>query len=225
MATEPFVSVLTPVYNGEDYLAECIESVLAQDYQNYEYIIVNNCSTDRSLEIAREYALRDSRIRVHNNQTFVGVIENHNIAFRLISPQAAYCKIVSADDYIFPEYLTRMVGFASEHPSAGIIGCYQLSGAYIKWQGFTYPNAVITGEEICRRVFLGGDKYVWLRNADVTPLSRRPGPGCYRLLSEFLASRRHERVLRSVTEVGFRFRLPGTGVRAGSRDDAEQCIA
>ena len=48
----PLVSVLTPVYNGEDYLAECIESILAQTYRNFEYTIVNNCSKDRSLEIA-----------------------------------------------------------------------------------------------------------------------------------------------------------------------------
>jgi glycosyltransferase involved in cell wall biosynthesis len=51
---QPLVSVLTPVYNGEPYLGECIESVLNQTYQNFEYIIVNNCSKDRTLEIARE---------------------------------------------------------------------------------------------------------------------------------------------------------------------------
>jgi len=51
----PLVSIVTPVYNGEPYLAECIESVLAQTYPNWEYIIQNNCSTDRTLEIASEY--------------------------------------------------------------------------------------------------------------------------------------------------------------------------
>jgi glycosyltransferase involved in cell wall biosynthesis len=49
----PLVSILTPVYNGEKYLAECIRSVLAQTYQNWEYTIVNNCSTDKTLEIAK----------------------------------------------------------------------------------------------------------------------------------------------------------------------------
>ena len=49
---EPLVSVVTPVYNGEAFLAKCIDSVLAQTYRNFEYLIVNNCSTDRSLEIA-----------------------------------------------------------------------------------------------------------------------------------------------------------------------------
>ncbi len=49
---QPLVGVVTPVYNGEDFLAQCIESVLGQTYEHYEYFIVNNCSTDRSLEIA-----------------------------------------------------------------------------------------------------------------------------------------------------------------------------
>src|SRR5215831_12904312 len=105
---EPLVSVLTPVYNGADFLAECIESVLSQRYRNFEYVIVNNCSTDRSLEIALEYEKKDSRIRVHSNDQFVGVIENHNIAFSRMSPLAKYCKVVAADDYIFPDCLMKM---------------------------------------------------------------------------------------------------------------------
>ena len=81
---EPLVSVVTPVFNGGTFLSECIESVLAQTYDNWEYIIVNNCSTDNSLAIADDYAKKDHRIIVHTNDRFVGVIENHNIAFTLI---------------------------------------------------------------------------------------------------------------------------------------------
>ena len=155
---EPLVSVLTPVYNGEDFLAECIESVLQQTYQNYEYIIVNNCSTDGTLAIAERYAKKDSRIRVCTNDRFVDVIENHNIAFNRMSPAARYCKIVSADDFLFPECIGRLVECAEANPAAGIIGAYQLSGACIKWQGFSYPREVFPGAEICRRIFLGEDK-------------------------------------------------------------------
>jgi glycosyltransferase involved in cell wall biosynthesis len=154
---QPLVSILTPVYNGADFLGECIESVLAQTYQNFEYIIVNNCSTDRSLEIALDYAEKDKRLRVHSNEAFVGVIENHNIAFRLISPEAKYCKVVCADDFLFPDYLSMTIEIAEANPSVGVIGSYQLSGAYIRWQGFDYPRAVIPGRELCRRIFLGGD--------------------------------------------------------------------
>ena len=83
--------------------------MLAQSYTNFEYIIVNNRSTDATLQVAQEYAARDSRIRVHDNETFVPVIENHNIAFGLMSPLAKYCKVVSGDDFIFPD-LHRAAG-------------------------------------------------------------------------------------------------------------------
>jgi glycosyltransferase involved in cell wall biosynthesis len=154
---QPLVTVLTPVYNMGQYLADCIESVLAQTYQNFEYIIVNNCSTDQTLEVALRYAKKDSRIQVHNNDRFVPVIENHNIAFSLMSPRAKYCKLVCADDFIFSECIFKMVELAEGNPCVGIIGCYQLSGDHVLWQGFEYPRAVIPGRELGRRIFLGGD--------------------------------------------------------------------
>ena len=157
-AHEPLVTVVTPVYNGGDFLAECIESVLKQTYQNYEYIIVNNCSTDRTLEVAQQYAAQDSRIRVHNNERFVPVIENHNIAFGLMSPMAKYCKVVSADDFLFPECISRLVECAEANPTAALVGSYQLSGDHIRWQGFNYPKTLISGVELCRQMFLGEDK-------------------------------------------------------------------
>lgn len=157
VVSQPLVSVVTPVYNGEPFLAECIESVLKQTYKNFEYIIVNNCSTDHSLEIALDYAKKDSRIRFHNNNSFVAVIENHNIAFSLISPAAKYCKVVSADDLILPDCIMRMVEVAEANPSVGIVGSYEIAGSRVRWQGFQYPRSVIPGREICRQNFLGGD--------------------------------------------------------------------
>jgi glycosyltransferase involved in cell wall biosynthesis len=152
----PLVSVVTSVYNGADFLAECIESVLKQTYGHYEYIIVNNCSTDRTLEIALTYAQKDSRIRVRTNDRLVGVIENHNLAFSLISPVSKYCKVVSADDYIFPECLTRMVDFADAHPSVGLVGSYAIAGKNVMYQGLEYETNVVNGREICRATLLGG---------------------------------------------------------------------
>jgi glycosyltransferase involved in cell wall biosynthesis len=154
MHETPLVSVLTPVYNMGKFLAECIESVLTQTYENFEYIIVNNCSTDNTLEIALSYASKDPRVRIHNNDKFVGVIENHNIAFKLISPAAKYCKVVSADDFIFSDCISKMVELAEKNPSVGIVGSYQLSGNIVKWQGLEYPRPVFSGRDICRRIFL-----------------------------------------------------------------------
>jgi glycosyltransferase involved in cell wall biosynthesis len=156
----PLVSVLTPVYNGEAYLEECIESVLAQTYSKWEYIIVNNCSKDRTGEIAERYAARDNRIRVHHNTDFLGVIANHNHAFALIAPSSKYCKVVSADDAIFPDCLTEMVACAEANPSAGVIGSYQLSGGGDDWAvrctGLPYWRTFLTGREISRLHLLNG---------------------------------------------------------------------
>lgn len=153
---QPLVSVVTPVYNGEKYLAECIESVVGQTYQHWEYIIANNCSTDRSLEIAQSYADKDTRIRIHNNRTFVGAIENHNIALQLISPESKYCKILHADDWLFPECLAHMVTVAEAHPSVSIVGAYGLRENRVAWDGLPYPSTVVSGREVCRRTLLGG---------------------------------------------------------------------
>jgi glycosyltransferase involved in cell wall biosynthesis len=153
--SQPLVSVLTPVYNGESYLSECIDSVLAQTYHNWEYCIVNNCSTDRTLEIAEAYAKKDSRIRIHNNSDFVGVGQNGNIAFRQIASNSKYCKVVHADDWLFPECLMKMVELAEAHPTVGIVGAYSLVGDRVSWDGLPYASSVISGREISRWTLLG----------------------------------------------------------------------
>ncbi|MBV9339492.1 MAG: glycosyltransferase family 2 protein [Acidobacteria bacterium] len=156
---QPLVSVVTPVYNGAPYLAECIESVLAQTHANWEYIIVNNCSTDATLETANKYACGDHRIRVHSNSLLLDLIANHNRALRLISPKSRYCKVVCADDWLFPECIAQMVELAEAHPEVGIIGSYQVSGGDEKWyvrtDGLSCYSRVISGREICRLHLLG----------------------------------------------------------------------
>ncbi len=155
-SSQPLVSVVTPVYNGAEFLVECIESVLAQTYSNWAFIIVNNCSTDGSGEIARRYAAKDSRIRVYENEQFLRAVPNHNVALRQISPASKYCKVLLADDWIFPECLERMVSVAEEYPSVGIVGAYGLKDNQVVWAGLPYPSRLVSGREICRRMFLDG---------------------------------------------------------------------
>jgi glycosyltransferase involved in cell wall biosynthesis len=150
MSLGPFVSIVTPVYNGEAFLVECIESVLNQSYANWEYIIVNNCSTDGTLALAEYYAKRDSRIRVVTNDAFVGCIENHNNAFRQTSPKSEYCKVVCADDRLLAHCLSKLVSFAAQHPSVGIVGSYQQSDDIVKWKGLPEDVTVLSGREACR---------------------------------------------------------------------------
>jgi glycosyltransferase involved in cell wall biosynthesis len=157
---QPLVSIVTPVYNEEKHLGEAIESLLRQTYQNWECIIANNCSTDDSRRIAREYAARDSRIRVEDNRQFLRAVPNFNGALRRISPLSKYCKIVFADDWIFPECLDQMVGVAEEYPSVGIVGAYGLQGRQVMWAGLPYPSRLVPGRDVCRKLFLE-DLYVF----------------------------------------------------------------
>ena len=161
---EPLVSVVTPVYNGEEHLRQCIESVLGQTFTNWDYTIVNNRSTDRTLEIAQEYAARDPRIRIHDNETFVRAIANHNIAFRQISPDSKYCKVLAADDWLFPECLEKMVQLAEEHPRVVLVAAYGLQGTTVAKVVYDdvipEQRSVVPGRDACRWRLLGG-KYIF----------------------------------------------------------------
>ena len=154
---KPFVTVLTPVYNGEKYIEECIKSVISQDYDNWEYIIVNNCSTDSTADIAIYYSGIDTRIRLHNNTKFLDMIDNHNFAFSMISTKSKYCKMVSSDDILFPSCLAKLVGLAEVHPNVAIVGSYQLSGSTIRWKGIPPDEETVSGKDVCRKTLL--EKY------------------------------------------------------------------
>ena len=106
--SQPLVSVVTPFHNTASFLAECIESVLAQSYQNWEFTIVNNCSADDTLGVCLKYAAIDRRIRVVNNPSFLKIIENHNRTLSYVSAEAKYCKVLFADDWLFPTCIEEL---------------------------------------------------------------------------------------------------------------------
>jgi glycosyltransferase involved in cell wall biosynthesis len=156
---QPLVSVVTPFYNTADYLADCIESVLSQTYMNFEYVLVNNCSTDESLAIAEAYARRDRRIRLHSNQAFLGQVANYNAALELISPASVYTKIVQADDKIFPPCLAEMVRVAESDPKVGIVSALALRGTAVTLDGFPFEGEVVSGRALCREQLLRRCRY------------------------------------------------------------------
>lgn len=151
----PLVSFVTPFYNTEAYLQECIESVLRQTYDNWEYVLLNNCSTDRSVEIAEKYSKQfPDRIRLEHNPALLPQVQNYNQVLRLISPKSKYCKFVQADDWLFPECTAKMVEIAEDHPRVGIVASYQLDGDYVQLDGLKFPSPEVPGRDICRRHFL-----------------------------------------------------------------------
>lgn len=157
----PLVSIVTPVYNGAKFLPECIDSVLKQTWQNWEYVIVDNGSTDGTADMVRRYAERDARIRVHTNERTVDVIQNHNIAFGLLSPESTYCKLLQADDWMFPECVERMVAAARSAANIGVVGSYCLAGRRVRCDGLPYPSPVIRGSELGRDTLLGKIYLFW----------------------------------------------------------------
>jgi glycosyltransferase involved in cell wall biosynthesis len=152
----PLVSVVTPVHNGERYLAACIESILGQTYPHWEYVIVNNVSSDRSLELARAYAERDGRVRVSDNAQLLPAVDNWNHALRQLSPESRYCKVVHADDWLFPDCLTQMVALAEAHPRVGLVSAYRLEEDTVSLDGLPYGSSCLAGREIARRSLLTG---------------------------------------------------------------------
>ena len=161
MGSTPLVSIVTPFYNTRDFLAECIESVLRQTYQNWDYVLVDNCSTDGSAELAEHYASRfPDKIRLIHTQSFLSQVQNYNFALSCISPRSEYCKMVQADDWLFPDCVRSMVEVAEAHPTVGIVAAYELQGDGVFLDGLPYPTPELSGRDVCR-LYLMKDKYLF----------------------------------------------------------------
>lgn len=154
----PTVAVVTPVYNGADVLARCIESVLSQTWSDFTYHIVDNCSTDATREIAETYARRDSRIRVHHPSEFVDVTGSHNRALAIGAADADYVKCVDADDWLFPHCLAEMIALMEAHPTMGMVCAYVLYGDRVAFDAIPYPSSFVPGREAGRRYLLQDQK-------------------------------------------------------------------
>lgn len=113
---DPRVSIGVAVYNGERFLPQTLDSLLAQTYRGFELIICDNCSADRTEQICRSYAERDARVRYHRNSTNIGAPRNFNLAFSL--SRGEYFKWAGADDLCAPEMIERCVALLDQRPEA-----------------------------------------------------------------------------------------------------------
>jgi glycosyltransferase involved in cell wall biosynthesis len=185
----PYVSIGMPVYNGEQYLREALDSILAQTFTDFELIISDNASTDNTEAICREYADRDKRIRYYRNSENIGAARNYNRTFELSTGK--YFKWAAHDDLIASEFLERCVAILDSQPS--VVLCYTREicideeGNHLRkrgnllnirsskpherfkqyhdlWssRGFTYANqcfALIRSSELAKTPLIGS--YVW----------------------------------------------------------------
>lgn len=120
---QPMVSVVMSVYNAEKYLGAAIDSVLNQSFSNFEFIIIEDCSTDKSFEILKQYAARDCRIKLiqkSGNRRMKGFIENLNIG--LTEAQGKYIARMDADDISNPERFRKQVNFLESNPDIFMVG-------------------------------------------------------------------------------------------------------
>ena len=115
-----FVSIVMPVYNGEQHLAEAIESVLNQTHRHFEFIIIDDGSKDGSARIIKDYCQKDSRIVLHQ-QVNSGVSDSLNKGIELAS--ADIIVRMDADDIMLPQRLERQILFLLEHPEATVVSC------------------------------------------------------------------------------------------------------
>jgi len=148
--SQPLVSVVTPFRNTAQYLGQCIESVLAQTYTQFEYILSDNCSTDGSMEIAERYARSDPRIRLIRQPALLSQVPHYNSVLAQISSESRYCKVVQADDWIFPDCLRLMVRAFQQSDSIGLVSSYDLKGDVVRGSGFPDQLSMLLGKEMAR---------------------------------------------------------------------------
>lgn len=119
---EPLVTIFTPNYNKSNYIDETMDSILSQTYSNFEYIIIDDYSTDNSWEIIQNYAKLDKRIKIFQNNKNLGVVKTRNLGFSKRSSKSKYFAIIDSDDVSLPNRLKIQVNFLENNPNYGLVG-------------------------------------------------------------------------------------------------------
>ncbi len=147
----PLVSVLMAVYNGDRYLAQAIKSILQQTLTDFELIVVDDGSTDRSLEILKFYAAQDNRMRVISREN-QGIPRTRNQL--LAESSAEFIAIMDADDVALPDRLARQIAFMQQHPEVVCLGsAFELIDA--KGRLLTKLSVPLQNDEIQAKILAG----------------------------------------------------------------------
>lgn len=162
MKNEPLVAIAIPVYNGELYIRECLDHILAQTHQNWICCITDNASIDNTYEIVQEYAASDSRFRIFRNPETTTPWKNFNIAYsRLVDIDAKYAKAEPADDWMYPECIEKMVEVLERDEEIGVCFAYSLKGKEVYSDGLDINKGdVFDGKELLHNYLKHGDYIV-----------------------------------------------------------------
>jgi len=145
--TIPLVSVLITAYNREKYIFNAIDSVIASTYKNIELIVVDDCSSDLTYDIAKKYEKNDGIVKIYRNNRNLGQFKNRNYAATLSNGK--YLKFLDSDDMIYPYGLEVMVNCIERYPNSGIAISHDLLH-----EDEPYP-IMLTPNEAYRCFFLG----------------------------------------------------------------------
>ena len=155
----PRVSICIPVRNGASFIEQAVSSVLEQSHQDFEVIIVDNCSTDSTASLIHEMALRDSRIHFHSNDHDLGLVGNLNKCLQYA--RGEYIKFVLADDMLMPGCLDMMVRALDEQPSVVLVAAGRLiideSGKPLGLRRYSAKPAIVSGDKVIQRCLFGGN--------------------------------------------------------------------
>ncbi|KAA0024615.1 glycosyltransferase family 2 protein [Antrihabitans cavernicola] len=154
----PRVSVVVPAYNNADYIAETIESILAQTYDDFEVIIGDHTSDDATLDVVQRYA-DDPRITVITTEAGGGAKRNWDRVSRAASGELL--KLVCGDDIIYPTALAEQVAAFDEHPSAVLVASQRKlvdakGGTVIKARGLGGLSGLVSGRVAARSAVIAG---------------------------------------------------------------------
>jgi glycosyltransferase involved in cell wall biosynthesis len=143
------------VRNGSDTIKNTIESVLAQTYKNWEFLIRDNCSTDRTVEIIRTF--NDPRIHLIVNENDKGVSYNHNLL--LDAAHGKYVKLIDDDSYLYPECLAKEAKVLLTRPDIALVTCdteYRTPGGKIIPAKIPFKNDTVTKDDYIKYTLMTG---------------------------------------------------------------------
>lgn len=234
MPETPRVTVVMPVRNGGAYLERAVESILGQTLTDFEFVIVDDGSTDETAEVLGRYRDADPRVRVHRREQ-AGLVASLNCGWR--EARAGYIARMDADDIAFPERLARQVEFLDRHPGIALVGSavvrIDASGQPIKrnvcptshaeivealreYSCFTHPSVMLRASALAavggyRPAYRAAEDYdLWLRLSERYELANLPDPLLYyRVYPDQVSVRQLEQQIVSVV-----------GARAAARQRA-----